>query len=156
MKVWHQLPAERKQHLPAEKMHQDVEEIQKVEVKEKKYEGVINAPKGQHILKIEVVDVNGIKANKEQTVVGDTEPTVKIVSKLINGKATFVIDVEDDENIKNIKIVHNGGEEQIIDVDEKEYHYEVTMTQGEENTIIVTATNQNDLTKTRGVKFKNM
>ena len=23
MKVWHQLPAERKQHLPAEKMHQD-------------------------------------------------------------------------------------------------------------------------------------
>lgn len=131
-------------------------EMQKVEVKEMEYEGVINAPKGQHNLKIEVLDINGIKAEKNQLVVGDTEPIVNIKSKMIEGKAKFVIDVEDDENIKNIIIVHNGGEQQIIDVNEKTYHYEVTMTEGEENTIIVTATNKNDLTKTKGVKFRNM
>ena len=134
----------------------DEGEMQKVEVKEMEYEGVINAPKGQHNLKIEVLDINGIKAEKNQLVVGDTEPIVNIKSKMIEGKAKFVIDVEDDENIKNIIIVHNGGEQQIIDVNEKTYHYEVTMTEGEENTIIVTATNKNDLTKTKGVKFRNM
>lgn len=133
----------------------DDEEIQKIEVKENQYEGIINAPKGEHILKIEVVDINGIKAEKEQKVVGDTEPTVNIQSKLINGKATFVIDAEDDENIKTVMITHNGGEQQIIDVNATTYHNEIVMTEGEENTIIVTVTNVNGLQKTRGVRFKN-
>ena len=133
----------------------DDEETQKIEIGEKEYEGIINAPKGQHTLKIEVVDVNGIKANKEQVVVGDTEPTVKVESKMINGKATFVIDAEDDEKLKSISIVHNGGAQQIIEVNAKICHYEVTMTEGQENTIIVTATNENNLTKTRAIKFTN-
>lgn len=134
----------------------DEGEMEKIEVGKKNYEGIINAPSGKHMLKIEAISINSIKATKETPVIGDTEPTVNIKSALVNGKATFVIDVEDDENIKTISIIHNGGEEQIIDVNEKTYHYEVTMTEGEENTIIVEAINKNDLSKKRGVRFKNM
>jgi len=131
-------------------------EVQKIEIEEnkKEYEGIINTPKGEHILKIKVVNVNGIKAEKEQKVVGDTEPELTVQSKLVNGKATFVIDAEDDEMIEKIEIIHNGGEAQVIEVNEKIYHHEVTMTEGD-NTIIVTVTNLNGLTKIRGVKFKN-
>lgn len=130
-------------------------EIQTIEVGEKEYEGIINAPKGLHILKIEVVDTNGIKAQLEQNVVGDTAPTLTIKSKLVNGKPTFVIDAEDDENIKTVSISHNGGEEQNTEVNEKIYHEEIVMTEGEENTIIVTVTNKNGLQEIRGVKFNN-
>ena len=130
-------------------------EIQKVEVGANEYEGIINAPKGEHLLKIEVVDENEMIAKKEQKVIGDTEPTVNVQSKLINGKATFVIDIEDDENIKTLEIIHNGGEKQIIDVNAKTYHHEVIMTEGETNTIIVTAINQNNLSKTRRIKNDN-
>lgn len=130
-------------------------ELQKIEVGEENYEGIINAPKGQHTLKIKVVDINGMKASKDQVVVGDTEPTVNVESKLVNGKATFVIDAEDDENIKTITIIHNGGEQQVINVNSKTYHGEIVMAEGEINTIIVTAINNNNLSKTRRIKFDN-
>ena len=130
-------------------------EMQKIEVGEKEYEGIINTPKGQHILKVEVIDINGMKADLVQTVVGDTEPTVKVESKLVNGKKTFVIDAEDDENIETLTIIHNSGQEQVIKVNQKTYHKEVVMTDGEVNTIIVTATNLNGLSKTRRIKFDN-
>ncbi len=133
----------------------DDEEPQKIEVGEKQYEGIINAPKGEHLLKIEVMSIIGLKATKEQKVVGDTEPTLNIQSKLINGKATFVIDAEDDEEIKTLTIVHNGGEIQLIEVNAATYHHEVTMTEGEQNTIIVTVTNINELQKSKGVRFTN-
>lgn len=133
----------------------DDEEPQKIEVGQKEYEGIINAPKGEHILKIEVVSVIGLKAAKEQKVVGDTEPTLTIQSKLVNGKATFIIDAEDDEKIKTLTIVHNGGESQVIEVNEATYHYEVTMTEGEQNTILVTVTNINGLQKMKGARFTN-
>lgn len=131
-------------------------EVQKIEVGEKKYEGIINAPKGKHLLKIEVVDINEMKASKEQAVVGDTEPTVNVKSKLVNEKATFVIDVEDDENIETITIIHNGGEEQVIEVNAKTYHKEIIMTEGEINRLMITATNINGLSKTRKVQFENI
>lgn len=130
-------------------------EIQKIEVDSTEYEGIINAPKGPHKLNIEVVDINNMKAKKETTVIGDTEPTVNVESKLVDGKTTFVIDAEDDENIKTITIIHNGGEKQTIDVNEKTYHKEITMTEGETNTLIVTVTNENNLQKTRRIKFDN-
>lgn len=133
----------------------DEGEAQKVEVGKKEYEGIINAPTGLHVLKIEVVDVNGIKSELEKEVIGDTEPTLSIQSKLVDGKATFVIDAEDDENIKTLTIVHNSGENQVIEVNEKTYHYEVPMTEGEQNTILVTVTNINGLQKTKGVRFNN-
>ncbi len=131
-------------------------EMQKIEIGKKQYEGIINTPKGKHTLKIEVVDTNGMIAKAEREVIGDTEPTVDVKSVMLNGKMTFVIDAEDDENITTISITHNGGEEQIIDVNTKTYHKEVVMTEGEQNTIIVTATNNNGLQKIRRVRFKNM
>lgn len=130
--------------------------VEKIEVGEKEYQGIINAPKGEHLLKVEVVDINGMKGQREEMVTGDTDPTLTVQSQLINGKATFVIDAEDDENIKTITIIHNGGEQETITVNAKTYHHEVTMTKGEINTIIVTATNKNNLTKTQRVRFKNM
>lgn len=130
--------------------------VEKIEVGEKEYQGIINAPKGEHLLKIEVADINGMKGQREEMVTGDTEPTLTVKSQLINGKATFVIDAEDDENIKTITIIHNGGEQETVTVNAKTYHYEITMTKGEINTIIVTATNKNNLTKTQRVRFKNM
>jgi len=133
----------------------DDEEAQKIEVGEEQYEGIINAPKGEHLLKIEVVDSNKMIAKKEQKVIGDTEPTVNVQSKLVNGKPTFVIDAEDDENITILEIIHNGGAKQTINVNAKIYHHEVIMTEGETNTIIVTAINQNNLSKTRRIKFDN-
>ena len=131
-------------------------EMKKIEVGKEKYEGVINVPKGKHTLKVEVVDENNMIATEETEVIGDTEPTVNVQSKLVNGKATFVIDVEDDESIKTLTIIHNGGEKQIIEINEKTYHKEITMTEGEVNTLIVVATNLNDLQKTRKVKFENI
>lgn len=130
-------------------------EIQKIEVGEKQYEGIINAPQGEHLLKIEVVDKNKMIGKKEQKVVGDTEPTVNIATQEINGKHTFVIDAEDDENIKTMSIIHNGGEKQIIEINDKTYHHEITMTENEANTLIITVTNKNDLEKTRRVRFYN-
>lgn len=130
-------------------------EKQKVEVAKEEYEGIINTPKGKHTLKIEVVTINGGKGNEERVVVGDTEPTVNIESKLINGKATFVIHIEDDEEINTVEIVHNSGEKQTIEVNDKTYDKEITMTEGELNTLIVRATNLNGLTDTKGVKFNN-
>ena len=134
----------------------DDQEMQRIQVGEKEYQGIINAPKGQHTLKIEAVDTNGIKAELEQKVVGDTEPTANVQSTMIDGKMKFVIDAEDDENIKTVEIIHNSGEKQVINVDDKTYHEEITMTEGEINTIIVTVTNENGLQKTRRIRFKNM
>jgi len=133
----------------------DDEEIQKIEVAENEYEGIINAPQGQHTLKIKVVDVNGMKAELEQIVVGDTEPTLDIQVKLVNENAVFAIDARDDEKIKTISIIHNGGEEQIVEVNEMTYYRELLMTEGEKNTLIVTVTNINNLQKTLKVKFEN-
>ena len=130
-------------------------EMQKINVGEAEYEGIINAPKGLHTLKIEVVDTNGMKAELKQNVVGDTEPTVNIKSELVGKKATFVIDVEDDEEITIIQIVHNEGEKETINVNARTYHNEITMTEGEINTLMITAINKNGLQKTRGVKFEN-
>lgn len=130
-------------------------EEQKITVGETSYEGTINAPKGQHILKIEVVDVNNMKAKKEQAVVGDTEPTLQIKPEYVDGQVAFVIDAEDDEEIKTVEIIHNGGTKQVIDVNDKTYHKNLIMTTGETNTLIVTVTNVNGLTKTSRVKFDN-
>lgn len=130
-------------------------EEQKIEAGDTTYEGIINAPKGQHTLKIEVVDENNMKAKKEQKVVGDTEPTLNIKPDYVDGKVAFVINAEDDEKIIKVEITHNGGTKQTIDVNDKTYHKDLIMTTGETNTLIVTVTNINGLTKTLRVKFDN-
>ena len=95
-----------------------------------------------------------MKARKEQIVVGDTEPTLTVKPEYIDEKVAFVIDAEDDEGITKIEITHNGGEKQVIDVNERTYHKDVIMVQGERNTIIVTVTNVNGLSTTLRKKFE--
>lgn len=131
-------------------------ELKKIQVGQNKYEGIINVPSGKHVLKLEVIDINGLTANIEQEVVGDTEPTLTIKPKLVDGNAAFSISAEDDENIKTITIIHNGGEPQVITVNEKTYYKDLIMTSGETNTLVVTVTNVNDLQKTLKVKFDNI
>ena len=130
-------------------------EIDKREVGESEYEGIIDAPNGKHILKVEVVDINKMKARKEQAIIGDTEPTLTVKSGLVDRKVAFVIDAEDDEEIKTVEITHNGGEKEIIDVNAKTYHNEIIMVEGKTNTLIVVVTNVNGLSKTSRVKFDN-
>ena len=96
-----------------------------------------------------------MEANKEQEVVGDTEPTLTVKPDYVDGKVAFVIDAEDDENIKTVEITHNGGTKETEDVNDKTYHKDLTMTTGETNTLIVTVTNINNLQKTMRVKFDN-
>ncbi len=130
-------------------------EEQKVTVGEKTYEETISAPKGQHILKIEVVDINNMKVHKTQTVVGDTEPTLKVKPQYVDGQVAFVINAEDDEKITKVEITHNGGVKETIDVNDVTFEKNIIMTKGETNTLIVTVTNLNGLTKTSRVKFDN-
>ncbi len=130
-------------------------EEQKIEVANKSYEGIINAPKGEHLLKITVVDENNMEAKKEQKVVGDTEPTLTIKPDYVEGKVAFVIDAEDDELIRTVELTHNGGTKETINVNDTKYHNDLVMTEGETNTLIVTVTNKNGLQKTSRVKFDN-
>ena len=127
---------------------------QKINVGEKTYEGIINVPEGEHILDIVVVDIDGNEGTKTQTVVGYTAPTVNISGKVIDGKVMFVIDVEDDIGISNIEIIHNDGIKQTVSVNEKTYHQEIEMTQGE-NKLSITAYNTNDIETTVKRKFNN-
>lgn len=133
----------------------DDEEEQKIEVGESTYEGIINAPRGKHILKIEVVDENDMTAKVTQAINGDTEPSLEVEPDYVDGQVAFVIDAEDDEGIKKVEIIHNGGKKQVEEINEKTYHKDIIMTTGEINTIIVTVTNVNDLTKTLRVKVNN-
>ena len=129
-------------------------EEQKVTVGDTKYEGTINTPKGQHILKIEAIDINNVKASKEQKVVGDTEPTLNITAANINGKLAFIIDAEDDEQITTIEITHNDGTKQVINVNSTTYHGEVEMTQGMKK-LIVKVYNKNGLEAKAGRQCNN-
>ena len=133
----------------------DEGEEQKIEVGNTSYEGIINAPKGKHILKIKVVDENKMEAKKEQEVVGDTEPTVTVKPQFVDGKVAFVIEASDDEKLEKIEITHNGGAKQTEEINGTTYHKDIIMTTGETNTLIVTATNLNGLTKTVRVKVDN-
>lgn len=130
-------------------------EIQKIKEfeNENKYEGIINAPRGRHTIKMEIIDKKGIKTVLERDVVGDTEPTLKITAK--DNEPIFVIDAEDDEGIKQISIIHNAGKEQITKVKDKKYHQEIVMTEGEINTLIVVVTNINGVQNIKGVKYSN-
>lgn len=130
----------------------DDEEPNKIEVGQKEYEGIITGKTGIHNLKVRVVDIDQMKATKEKTIIGDTEPELKVTKEEINGKEAFIIDAKDDENIKTVTLIHNGGEEQVIEVNDQNYHGEIFLTEGETNTLIVTVTNKNDLTKTKRVR----
>ena len=130
-------------------------ESEKIEVGNKEYQGTIEVPEGEHNLKLQVIDGEKVISTKEELVVGDSEPTINLKLKRIAGELAFIIDAEDDENIKKVEIIHNGGQKQIIEVNEKTYHKEIIMTKDEINTLEVTVININDLSKTRKGKYEN-
>ena len=132
----------------------DNEAEETIEVGEKEYQGTIDAPKGQHTLKITAIDINGNKGTKTQAIVGDEAPKLTIKASKINNKPVFVIDAEDDQEITKVKITLNDGTEQVIDVNDKKYHEEVEMIEGE-NKIKVVVYNINNLETTKGGKLKN-
>ena len=133
----------------------DNENEQKIDINATVYEGIINAPKGQHTLYIVATTTEGIEATKSQLVVGDTEPTLNIKADIINGKLSFVVDAEDDEQITKVEIILNEGETQVIDVNDKTYHKEIEMTDGILNKLMVTVYNVNGLKSTLGASFNN-
>lgn len=133
----------------------DNENEQKIDINDTVYEGIINAPKGQHTLYIVATTTEGIEATKSQLVVGDTEPTLNIKADIINGKLSFVVDAEDDEQITKVEIILNEGETQVIDVNDKTYHKEIEMTDGILNKLMVTVYNVNGLKSTLGASFNN-
>lgn len=133
----------------------DNENEQKIDINDTVYEGIINAPKGQHALYIVATTTEGIEATKSQLVVGDTEPTLNIKADIINGKLSFVVDAEDDEQITKVEIILNEGETQVIDVNDKTYHKEIEMTDGILNKLMVTVYNVNGLKSTLGASFNN-
>lgn len=133
----------------------DNENEQKIDINDTVYEGIINAPKGQHTLYIVATTTEGIEATKSQLVVGDTEPTLNIKADIINGKLSFVVDSEDDEQITKVEIILNEGETQVIDVNDKTYHKEIEMTDGILNKLMVTVYNVNGLKSTLGASFNN-
>lgn len=134
--------------------HWDNDEKQTINIGDKEYEGNITAPKGEHKLYIEVVDEKGIKTTLDRKVVGDTAPTIKFGAAIIDGKVSFIVDVEDDEEIKEVEITLNSGAKQTIEVNDKTYHGEFEMTSGF-NTIAVTAYNLNGISSDNGAKFTN-
>lgn len=137
------------------KYNWDNGEEQIININNKEYEGIINAPKGKHTLYIVATSVEGIEATKSQLIVGDTEPTLKIQADIKNGKLVFVVDAEDDEQITNVEIILNEGEKQVINVNDKTYHNEIEMTEGILNKLKVTVYNINGLENTLGVLFNN-
>ena len=130
-------------------------EEEKIEIGEKEYEGILNTPEGKHVLKIEIVDEDDNKFTKEQPVIVDAEPTVKIKADKKDDKIYFVVEAEDDTSISKIEITLNEEIiEQIDDYKEKTYQKEIEMKDGK-NQLIVKVYNENDVLKQKGAKFNN-
>lgn len=132
----------------------DENDEETINVEGTNYEGIINAPKGQHTLKIIVVSSDGIETEKTQLVVGDTEPTLNIKAEIINDKLYFIVDAEDDEQITKVEIISNEGETQTVEVKDKTYHTEIEIGEGQ-NKLKVTVYNKNGLSKKLGVIYNN-
>ena len=114
----------------------DEQTEQKITVGKEKYEGTINAPTGRHSLTVKVVDINGNIGTKEQVIIGDTQPTLKIAADYIDDKLSFVIDAEDDEKITKVEVTING-EIKTIDVNDKTYHGTFEIVEGLNNIKVV-------------------
>lgn len=128
--------------------------VEKIDVSEETYEGIINAPGGKHTLEITATDINGNIGTKTQVVVGDTAPTVTIKASIIDGKKMFVIDAEDDTGLANVEIILNDNTVDKTEVSGKTYHKEIEILQGE-NKIIVKAYNINELEALKGARYNN-
>ena len=122
-------------------------EKQKIPVGDKNYEGTINAISGKHTLKIIAVDIDSIASEKSQVVVGSTAPKITVKLGKRDNKIYFVIDIEDEDRLAKVDIVLNNGETKSITVNDKTYHEEIELVEGE-NRLVIVAENANKITTT--------
>lgn len=129
----------------------DEEELTTIELgNETEYETVIPTKQGTHTLKVYVVDINGNEENKEQLVIGDTEPEVTIGTDKISN---YVVKAKDDEQLTKI-IIKINEDTQEIEINEKEFEISLPIPDG--NSIIdVTAYNLNGLSVNKKAQVTN-
>ena len=129
----------------------DEEELTTVELgNEKEYETIIPTRQGTHTLKVYVVDINGNEENKEQLVIGDTEPELKIGT---DGISNYVVTASDDEQLTKITIKIND-EIQEIEIHDKEFEISLPIPVGD-SIIDVTVYNLNRLSVNKKAQIKN-
>lgn len=122
-------------------------EERKVEIGKERYEGILATPKGRHTLKIVVVDMNDIPAEKTTTIIGATAPTISLKLGRRDNKLYFVINAEDEEKLSNLIVKINDEEKENIKLNDKTYYLEVEVLEGD-NHLEVQAKNNNGLTTT--------
>lgn len=114
------------------------------------YETVIPTKQGTHTLKVYVEDIKGNKDNKEQLVIGDTEPEVTIGTDRISN---YVVKASDDEQLTKI-IIKINDELKEIEINDKEFEISLPIPTG--NSIIdVTVYNLNGLSVNKKAKITN-
>lgn len=129
----------------------DEEELKTIELgNETEYETVIPTKQGTHTLKVYVVDIKGNEENKEQLVIGDTEPEVTIGTDKISN---YVVKAKDDEQLTKI-IIKINEETQEIEINDKEFEISLPIPEGD-SIIDVTAYNLNGLSVNKKAKVTN-
>lgn len=129
----------------------DEEELTTIELgNETEYETVIPTKQGTHTLKVYVVDINGNEENKEQLVIGDTEPEVTIGTDKISN---YVVKAKDDEQLTKI-IIKINEETQEIEINDKEFEISLPIPEGD-SIIDVTAYNLNGLSVNKKAQVTN-
>lgn len=129
----------------------DEEELITIELgNDTEYETIIPTKQGTHMLKVYVVDMNGNEENKEQLVIGDTEPQLTIGTDKISN---YVVKASDDEKLTKIVIIINE-ETQEIEINDKEFEISLPIPTGS-SIIDVTVYNLNGLSVNKKAKITN-
>lgn len=118
----------------------------KIEVNNEKYEGTINVKRGKHNLTVNAVDKNGKNKTITTPVTGKSEPSSSIKLGMRNRRLYFLINVESEVNITNIKITINEEEKENKQVSNNKYNTEIEVKEGINK--IVLEIEENDGTKT--------
>ncbi|OKZ57694.1 MAG: hypothetical protein BHV99_00310 [Clostridium sp. 26_21] len=114
-----------------------------INVSSTEYAGTISAPKGKHTLKVVVVDEKNIKTEKTQVVIAATIPEIKVSLELKDNEYYYVINISDENMLKNVKITLEGEEKINTDVNNKTYSTEIKLQNNSSNRIVIEASNGN-------------
>jgi len=128
----------------------DEEEPTLIETSETKYELKVSSKQGIHKLNVKVIDENEYEKAETRTVIGDSEPELKIAT---DGVSNYVITAKDDTELDRIEIDLNGKKE-VIKVNDKQIEYKIAIPQGD-SIISVTAYNLNGISVNKKAKITN-
>lgn len=125
----------------------DDEEPKKVAVNNTEYSMEIEAPLGEHTLKLKATNINDEVEEKTQEVVGTKQPTVTVKK----GNNAFAISAHDEIGLDRIEITTlRDGKVTKIQADGKDLEYNFPLKQGDDNLVEIVAYNDN------GVKSKKL